>query len=462
MGWTTAALFGNRALTWIVTIVVARILAPAQFGLVGLAWIAYGAALLFRDQTTSGVVVHSDDTHDSRNRVFWLTLLASSGLGLSVVGLSPLVTNWTGHDSLPLLGLLAAAFVVSTFGVVPSAMLQRRLQFRRISVAELAATLVFTVIAVPATLVMGVVGIGFAQFAGAAAGVIVVITAVPFRPTRPSLTFPRSSMARYGLATLVMSVAAFGYTNIDTVVVAATRGRATLGRYTLAFNLAYVASLTITMVMSRVAFPAFRTIVGEHDRLRSLFIRALLATGVVAAPIVVGLALVGPDVVDTVFGPRYSGASGPLRWLALYGGAASIAAVSVSYMRAVGRIPVVLAVLALQYAIAVAGVILLLTPYGTRGVAMAVTTGAVFGALALTGYCVRTLRVRLFELRRGLAGTAIGAVLVIMSATIGEQFGGAAGLVIGFVAGLSGYAVAAGYALRRLMSPGLAGIGFAR
>jgi PST family polysaccharide transporter len=459
VGWTTVALFGNRALTWIVTVVVARILAPAQFGLVGLAWIVYGAALLFRDQTISGVVIHSDDTQDSRNRVFWLTLIASSVLGRGVVCLSPLVRNWTGEDSLPVLALLAAAFVVSAFGVVPGAMLQRRLQFRRVSLAEIAATLVFTVIAVPATVVMGVVGIGVAQFAGATIGVIVVVTAIPFRPSRPSTTLRLRGIASYGLATLALSVAAFGYTNIDTVVVAATYGRATLGQYVLAFNLAYVGSLTITMVMSRVAFPAFRTIVGDHARLRSLFLRALLATAVITAPIVVGLALVGPEVVDAVFGPRYSGTSGPLRWLALYGGAASISAVGVSYLRAVGRIPVALTVLALQYAIAVAGIVVLLAPYGTPGVAMAVTMGAVIGALVLTGYCLRALAIRLFELRRGLAGTAVGAVLMIIVATIGEHFGGAIGLIIGFSAGLAAYAIAASFALRRLMSAGPAHVG---
>lgn len=379
MGWGAVATLGTRLLAWVVTLAVASTLSPSRFGLVAICWVLYNGAALMRDQAIASTVVYGPGDRRSHHALWWVTLLLSAGLGGVLIALAGLITSWTGHDARTLLELFALALVVSGLSAVPTGLVQRELRFRAQTMAELAAAVAYAGSAIPLLLLgLGVNAVGIAQGVGAAVGTLIMFYLARYRPR---LAFSREALrglVRYGFATLTAAGLMLAFTNIDTIAVAWRIGGADLGRYALAFNLAFVTTVSLSAIVQRVAFPTYSSIRADDPFLREFFLRSSRAVLFVALPIPVLLIVFGPTVIESVFGADYSGAGPPLQVLSLYGLIASLAAPGASLLRARGRPGRVVRALCIQLFVAIPLLAILIGPFGLLGVAWSVT-----GALAL-------------------------------------------------------------------------------
>jgi PST family polysaccharide transporter len=381
MGWGAVATLGTRVLAWVVTLAVASALSPSRFGLVAICWVLYNSAALMRDQAISSTVVYGPGERRSHHALWWLTLLLSIALGGALIALSSLITSSTGHDATPLLALFAVALVVSGVSAVPTGLVQRELRFRAQTLAELAAAVAYAGSALTLlALGLGVNAVGIAQGIGAAVGTVIMFYLARYRPR---FTFSRdalSGLIRYGFATLTVAGLTLAFTNVDTVAVAWQIGGADLGRYALAFNLAFVTTVSLSAIVQRVAFPTYSSIRSDDPFLRDFFLRSSRAVLLVALPIPVLLVVFGPDAIDFAFGAEYEGAGPPLQVLSLYGLIASLAAPGASLLRARGKPGLVVRALVIQLIVAIALLAILIGPFGLVGVAWSVTAAVAIGS----------------------------------------------------------------------------------
>jgi lipopolysaccharide exporter len=384
MGWGAVATLGTRALTWIVTLAVASTLSPSRFGLVALCWVLYNGAALMRDQAIASTVVYGPGDRRSDHALWWVTLLLSVALGAVLIALAEPITSATGHEATPLLGLFAITLVVSGASAVPTGLVQRELRFRAQTLAELAAAVAYAAGALSLlSLGLGVTAVGIGQGLGAAVGTAIMFVLARYRPR---LAFSRealSGLIRYGFATLTAAGLTLAFTNVDTVAVAWQIGGADLGRYALAFNLAFLTTVSLSAIVQRVAFPTYSSIRSDDPFLREFFLRSSRAVLFVALPIPVLLVIFGPEAIDFFFGSAYAGAGPPLQVLSLYGLIASVAAPGASLLRARGKPGLVVRALAIQLLVAIALLAILIGPSGLVGVAWSVTAAVAVGSVLI-------------------------------------------------------------------------------
>jgi PST family polysaccharide transporter len=164
-----------------------------------------------------------------------------------LLAVSGLITSSTGHDATTLLGLFAITLVVSGVSAVPTGLVQRELRFRAQTLAELAAAVAYAGCALTLLVLgLGVNAVGIAQGIGAAVGTVIMFYLTRYRPRIAFSREALSGLVRYGFATLTAAGLTLAFTNIDTVAVAWRIGGADLGRYALAFNLAFVATVSLS------------------------------------------------------------------------------------------------------------------------------------------------------------------------------------------------------------------------
>lgn len=441
VGWLGLSTVFARGLSAAVTLVLARQLAPADFGLLAVIWVAYGAALLLRDQTVAGVLIYSSGQSRRRHATVSRLSVAASCAVAALLALGSTLASDQATRTVVL--LFAAALVVSSLGSAATARLQRGMRFRRVALSELAAVGAYAVLALSLTPFLGIVAVGVAQVVGAATGVACVLAGRPGRvagAAETGLDEPGESLAAYGAATLALATLTFLFANVDTVSVAALLDRTRLGTYSLAFNLAYVATVSLTLVLNRVAFPAFAARRDSPAELRESFVRTTRSVLLLVVPVTVALTTVVPAAIPAVFGARYAPAGDPLRVLAVYGAVTAVAAPATALLRAVGRPGTVVTVLAAQVAVAVPLCLWLVPSAGTTGAAVAVTVPAAVGSAVVVVVALRTVRVRARETVSGVAGGAVvaAAAVAVLCAVVAPGVGQAAVLAAVL---LAGYAV---------------------
>jgi PST family polysaccharide transporter len=320
VAWATAGQGATVALHYVVTLLLAWRLTPGEFGVVGLATIyvfpltaatelGLGAALVQRRELTAGHVAAA----------FWLSLATGLALGAGLwLAAGPVALLMREPRLAPVLRPLALMIPAHALLVVPRALLQRALAFRRLAATEVGAEAALAAVA----LALAVRGWGvWSLVAGLVARHVVRATLLWWaRPWRPG-GFPAladcADVLRFGGLVLGSMLATQVMSNVDYFVVGRWLGATALAHYTLAFQLAIIPVQRVCEVLSRVAFPSFARIQADGARLRRALAEMLEGpTAAVAAGAVV-LALAAPALIRALYGDAWLPAAPLLRLLAL-------------------------------------------------------------------------------------------------------------------------------------------------
>jgi O-antigen/teichoic acid export membrane protein len=317
LAWTSVLRWLGQIVRWGSTLVIARILSPSDYGLVGMSTYLVGLMQLLAEFGLSAAVVRmrdlSDDTVRQLNTVALLTGLAS--LALASVFAIPLARFFGEPRVASVVVVAGLGFVVTSLMTVPNAMLQRRLQFKRIIAADTIATVVLAL----STLGLAAAGAGYwALVGGPLIGSAISMllqrywSPVGFAVPRPAAL---QGVLRFTGQVLVARLAWYLYSNADFVVVGRALGPAALGAYAIAWSLAFVPIEQTNTIISRVS-PAFLAAVQtDIAQARRYFLNLTEAIATLTMPAALGLAAVAPAFVRTVLPPKWSGAVLPLALL---------------------------------------------------------------------------------------------------------------------------------------------------
>jgi lipopolysaccharide exporter len=318
--WATAARIAAQVLSLAVGVVLAHLVPPDQFGLVAITLVVSELALALANQGAGSVLVQRkvvDRAHEQATAL--LALIVGLALSLATLVLSPLVAApLFGAETAHLFQLLSPAFTIAAIGIVPLAMLERRLDFRRISLIEIATVLVASLSSV-ALAVLGleaeayVLGFVIGQAVWATLLVIFGPTARP-RWHRREL---REIMG-FGVPAGLASVAMVGYGNVDYLILGARLSAAQVGFYYRAYTLGVQYETKISDIIARVAFPVYsRTESADH--MRAVRSRVVRINATVIYPILALFIALAPEVVPWLFGQRWEPAVVPAQILAVAG-----------------------------------------------------------------------------------------------------------------------------------------------
>jgi lipopolysaccharide exporter len=380
--WATVARGVSEVVTIASAVVLARLIPPAEFGRVA---IALGIATTAVSLTWAGlgsplVQMRSIDSKDIEvaTMISILAGLVMTALVLLVAVFA--VGPFVGHRVAYLLMLVSPVFILSALGTVPTALLQRRLAFRRLSQIEMASTVVGPGTAITlAAIGLDAEAIIFGTLATAVVGT--AATLVSARPVRPRWWRGRArQMSGFGAATGLAMGTWVLFTNIDYAILGARLSPRTVGIYWRAYQLGVEYQGKISSILLKVAFPLYSR-APNFEEMRSLRGKMVRVHTIVLYPFLTTLIAVAPEAIHVLFGSQWQDAVFPTQVLAVAGMATAAAAGTVQLALANGHARAVLQfflVLLAGYAF----VIYFASGYGLHAVVIAAT---VYQVILLAG-----------------------------------------------------------------------------
>ena len=372
--WVSLARVIVEALTITSSVVLARLIPPAEFGRAAIAlgfvaialaigWVGFGAALVQMQSLEEGDI----------EAATFLSIATGTALALATIFvLSPVaIEPLFGERVAYLLELASPVFVASGLGTVPNAMLQRRLEFRRLSQIEIVSTVIG-----PATAIALAAAAGLTGEALVLGGVVSAWTGLALTLLASPLAVPRwrrrgaARVGSFGAYAALATVAGTTFTNIDYAILGARLPAQEVGFYWRGYQVGVEYQRKFSGIMLRLAFPLFSR-AGSIEEMRRLRATMVRTQTIVIYPALTTLIALAPELVPLAFGNQWEGAVFPTQILAV-AGMASVAVVgSAQITFAVGKPRAVLfffLVLLGGYAVVVTWA----SAYGLRTVVIAV------------------------------------------------------------------------------------------
>lgn len=299
--------------------VIARLVTPEQFGLVGMVTAFTGLLNLFRDGGLPQATVQRENLSESlTSTLFWLNLVLGLGLAAVTVFAAPFVAAFYGEPRLSLIAVaLSIGFVLYGASAQHRALLERSMRFGTLVTIDIAA------------LALSVcVGIGIAFFGGGywaligmtlsliSAGTIGVWAATRWVPTLPRRRTGVRSMLHYGSAIMANSFVVYVSYNADKVLLGRFWGAEVLGVYGRAYQLINIPTDSLHNAVGSVMFPALARAQSDAKRLRSYFLKGYSLFLSLVMPITIACGLFAADIVHVLLGSQWDQAIPVFRLLA--------------------------------------------------------------------------------------------------------------------------------------------------
>ena len=337
---TLLSQLGTQVSRLAVSVVLARLLTPRDFGVVAVAMVVMVVAWQLTDLGTSAVIIQRDVVDDALvSSLFYFNLLLGASLTVVTVAVaSPLAAALGQPHAAPAIKVLASVSFLGAVGNMHYALLRRTMKFGRLATINIANAVVNGVLGIS----LAVAGAGiWALVAGAVSGVVLTTAACWWsEPWRPSAKFslrPLREAARFSIEFFWSNTLAVVFGQLDKVIISRVLGSAPLGTYTVAQRTVTSPVSAVSGAVSTVSFSTFARGQNNPEMLRSGATRAAGVVALVVLPSMVGFAVLAEDAVATVYGSRWETAIPVIQVLAPVAALQAISCVTESVMQAMGR-----------------------------------------------------------------------------------------------------------------------------
>jgi teichuronic acid exporter len=320
LAWTAGAKGVTQAVTWLATLIAAHMLSTADFGLVAIAAIVGTLTNMLAEFGIGIAVLHMLEL-DRRVLAQLNTvslIFCSTAFGFSVL-IAPYFASFYRSDQLRMLVIInSLGFFITAVQAVPLGLMQRDMDYRRLSMAESLSVIVQAV----ATVGSVFAGLGYwslvtGPLAGKATGAGITAYWKPVGFAWPRWNSVRVHM-RFGMEVALSRIASTAYSQSDGLIIGKMLGDSALGAYQMAMTVAQAPAEKIGQLIMRVAGPLFAKIQEDRTLVRRYFLFITDALALSIFPLVFGMAVVAPEMVDAVLGPKWQAAILPLQWLAIF------------------------------------------------------------------------------------------------------------------------------------------------
>jgi O-antigen/teichoic acid export membrane protein len=443
--WMVAARWGVRGIGLVSTVILARLLAPADFGLVAMGTVTMGFVQVFAEGGQNlAVIRHADPTPEHYDTAWTMSVGAGLIVALVMVAAAPLA-SWYFHEprAARVVAVLALAPLINGFtsaGVDIG--FRRDLMFGK----EFRFLVLRKLFPFAVTVPLAVVWRDYwALVAGIVCGELLSVAAsYRMHRYRPRFRFDRlREIWSFSGWMQLTSIAGFFGDQVDQIVVGNLAGTALMGSYNIAADLATAPTKEIVVPAARAVFPVYATLLHEPARLAQSYLGMLSVIAVIALSTGTGVALVAHDMVALVLGAKWSAVAALIPWLAVGGGVWGVANSVNSVLSVTGNTRLAATRNAAFLLLVVPGSVVAGIGWGAQGVAAARALAALLFTPVMFYSVMRVIPVTAGEIGARLwrpAGAAVAMAAVVQ---------------------LSGTAELASLPLRLLCNVGLGAVAFA-
>ncbi len=330
----------TQAAAFVISLIVARILMPGDYGIMGVAMMLIGFANLFTDFGFSTAIVQKGiRDRDTLQSIFTFNLAVSTALAV-LFSLSArfIAVFFKSVECENVVIVMSSVFVITSFSAVPRAILRRDLDFRTLSLIDTASAISMSVL----TLLLALAHYRYWALALGQLVPTLVFTSYLCVRVRwvPVVLYRHSAMKRildFGFWNVFKTQLEFALGHVDKIVLGRIAGLTALGFYDKALSIATIPNDAFIASLSTVLFSSFSQRQHDKQELQGLFKKGLMTVSVLAFPVYIGLLVVGPFFVLSLLGEKWAPMIVPFQIIALSFAIRSIGSLVVATNVAVGR-----------------------------------------------------------------------------------------------------------------------------
>jgi len=445
VAWTGAVQIAAQPLTFLVGVVLARLLLPRDFGLAGMAAIFLGVVDMVNEfGLTAAVIQKPELTEDELDSTFWTNLLIGfASTTVVALGAKPVATYFHEPRLVPILLVLSLGFTLNSLFSIHAALLRRNMQFRYVASYQFVGVLAYSVASV--SMALAGAGVWSLVIGGMLMSVvpgILIFRRARWVPRRHLRFRETGHLVTFGAKVTVSSLFNYGYTNLDYLTIGRTMGAGPLGVYSLAYNLVMFPFRKISSTLVAALFPAFSTIRDDLQRMGRAYLKATRWLAMIAWPLLGIAAVLAPQLIPGLYGTKWAAAVIPFQVLCLAGAQRAVGTIHGLVLRSRGR-PEIEMYWSIASFVILGACLLVGYRFGLVGIAVAVAAAAVIPAPFIQMSSLRLIDVRFRDYLRQLGPGAVLTVLsLIIALVLRIALASAPDLVRVVVAGAAALAVA--------------------
>ena len=373
--WVFALKITDQLFGLIRLIVLARVLAPHDFGLMGIALLAMATLQTFTATGFQAALIQKKERAEEYLNVAW-TIHIVRGLALSIILFfaAPYVAIFFDATlATPIVRVIGISVLLQGFSNIGVLYFEKELEFGKQFFYQLSGTLAYFVVAVSAALILrSVWALVFGLLAASVVRLIVSYFIHPYRP-RPSLDWGKAKeLFTFGKWILGAAIAQFLFDQGDDIFVGKLLGVTFLGFYQMAYRVSNTLTTELTGVISQVAFPVYSKLKDNLPSLREAYLKVLQLTAFLSIPLAAGIFIVAPEFTQIFLTEKWMPMVPALQMLALFGLLRSISATTGEMFYGVGKPQIVTRWALIRFGVLAAAIYPLTIQWGIMGTSLAV------------------------------------------------------------------------------------------
>lgn len=395
ISWLGAFRLFTRVLSFLRTIIIARILSPSQFGVYGIATLLLSLIEILTETGINVFLIQKKEDIGRYINTAWIVSIIRGFLISTVIIISARFVSdfFRNPEVFPLLMLISVVSFIRGF-INPSVVkFQKELNFNKEFYYRSSIFLIETIASILLLLVMkNPIALIYGLLAGAIFEVI-----ISFKFIKPVPTFNYNGKFLKEIMSngkWVTGAGIFGYLfqNGDNVVVGRVLGTGPLGIYDMAYSISTLPLNEVSDIVARVTFPVYVKISDDKKRLRRAYIRTILLTALFALPLLLLLLLFPQQLILLFLGPNWIEAADVLRVLAVFSMLSILGSPSGAVFYAVKKQKYLTVISIVSFVVMIASIFPLINQFGLIGAGIAAILGSLAALILMIYYLIKVLR----------------------------------------------------------------------
>ncbi len=413
--WSFAERIGQQAIGFILSIILARLLMPEEFGLIAMLMVFIAVGQVFTESGYGQALIHKQNaTHVDECSIFYFNVF----LGLVMAGILCLAAPWIAAfyerpALVPLTRVLSLSLVIGAFEIIQVTLLTKQMDFK----TQLKISVVATAISGIVGIAMAYQGYGVWSLVGqtlcrTTAQVLLLWTLHSWRPAWTFSFASLRSMFGFGSKLLAASLVRTVFDNLYLITIGKLFTAGDLGFYTRAKGLQQLPVRNMSSALERVTFPVFASVQHDKDRLKRGVRKAMTTLAMINFPMMAGLAIVAEPLVVVLLTEKWLSSVPYLQLLCVVGALYPLQSINLNVLKAQGRSDLYFRLTLLKNALKV--VLLAITwRWGIEAILWGQIATSLVGFLVNTYYTAKLIDYSIWEQIRDLIPYA--AVVAVMS-----------------------------------------------
>lgn len=338
--WAGSSSAFSTILNFVILAVLARLLFPSDFGLMGMIVPVTGFVILIADLGLGVAIIQNQDITDEQlSTFFFLNIILGIALCCVVYFSSGLVALFFKESELiSLLKIMSFSFIIMSLGQTFRTLLQKWMDFKTLFKVEVSGIIIYGICSITFAIKgFGVWSLVYGFLIRQVGETVLLWIVTPFRPQLVFSLQKIKNLMNFGIYVFGERIINYFKRNLGHIIIGRFLGAQVLGYYVLAYQLMLFPVSKISGVVTKVTFPAFSVVQNDNKKIRDGYLKVVKYISLVTFPMMAGLFAVAPELITMIYGAKWRSTILVLQILCVVGALQSIGTTVGTVLYAKGR-----------------------------------------------------------------------------------------------------------------------------